>query len=232
MSRGCRPAPGAAGLPLVPRRPEQPRQRARAPPGRAVPRAAPGYPARVRLERPPSPAGGHRGQEAPGRGAGGMLEVWVGRLRREAPARPGLRVPPGTAPSSGAADPQPGKAARSLPTEAAGWRCPVERGSGRIRAQEGCHRAGAEPQPLLRTGQSSCPAPGSPGWPSTASPRRSRPEAIGGKASCRAARAGEGSRPWAPAGRGRLQPRPPARAAVALLPPPQPPPHRKEQREK
>lgn len=196
----------------------------------------------------PGTCAGGRGRPAPsGRGpgeggtcgwGGGDAEVWVGHLRREAPARLGRAVcAAGHSPISRSrrSTPQESRAPfspRSLPTEAAGWRCPVDRGSGRIRAEEGCHGAGAEPQSLRRTGQSSCPVLGSPSWPPTASPCRSRSEAIGGKALCRAAQAGEGSRPWAPAGRGRLQPRPPARAAVALLPPLQPPPHRKEQREK
>lgn len=187
----------------------------------------------------PAPSG-----RGPGEGGtcgwrvGGDAEVWVGQLRREAPARPGWAVCAAghslmsRSRRSIAQESRAPFSPRSLPTEAAGWRCPVDRGSGRIRAEEGCHGAGAEPQPLHRTGHSSCPAPGSLGWPSTASPCRSRPQAIGGKALCRAAQAGEGSRPWAPAGRGRLQPRPPTRAAVALLARLQPPSHRKEQREK
>lgn len=250
MSRGCRPAPGAARpwqqLPLVPRKPgpecgcrsssaTDPELPAR--PGRA--RGSAGAPGTCAgWERPPSPArAGTGGRRHLGVWGVVMLEVWVGRPRRGAPARPGLRVQPGTAPSPGAADSQPRKAVRlslpcSLPTEAAGCRCPVDRGSGRIRAEEGCHRAGAEPQPLYRTGQSSCPAPGNTGWPSAASTRTSRPEATWGKAPCRAAQVGEGTRPWAPAGRGTLQPRPPTRAAAALFPTPQPPPRRKEQGEK
>lgn len=149
-------------------------------------------------ERRPAPPG-DGGRRRLRSGGVGVLEVWVGRPRREAPARPRLCVLAGTAPSPGAADSQPRRAVRSLPTEAAGWRCRWTAGAaGCGRRRDGCHRAGAEPQPLLRTGQSSCPVPSSPGWPSTASPCGSRPGAIGGKAPCRAAEAAVGTRPWYP----------------------------------
>lgn len=113
MSRGCRPGPGAAWprqqLPLVPRSGPrarlsgQPRRRPRAPAGPGRARGSAGRPARAR-------AGTGKGGTG---GVGvGMLEVWVGRPRREAPARPGLCVLPGTAPSLGAADSQPERAVR------------------------------------------------------------------------------------------------------------------------
>lgn len=172
---------------------------------------------------------------------GGMLEVWAGRPRQAAPARPpGLCVPPSAAPSPGAArftaqetrapshrppprDPFPTETERP---GAAGRRCPVNRGSGKIRAEERCHRAGAELQPLLRTGQSCRPAAGRSGWPSTASPCGSRPEAAGGQGTlqCRPGERGSpavgtcrtGKAPASPAspGHGRLHP-PPAPATPA-----------------
>ncbi|XP_037988980.1 translation initiation factor IF-2-like isoform X2 [Motacilla alba alba] len=125
MSRGCRPAPAAAWprhqLPLVPRSGPgarlserlRPRRGAPARPGRArgSAGAAPGHVPGLGAAAQPR-AGGERGKEAPGAVGVGMLELWVGRPRREAPARPGLRVLPGTAPSPGAADSQPKKAVR------------------------------------------------------------------------------------------------------------------------
>lgn len=182
-------------------------------------------------------AGGDRGKEAPG-GVGGGDAGSLGRAATPRSPRPpraacaaghspisrsrGFTAQESRAPFSPLL-PSHGGSRVSLP---GGPRQRQDPGRG------GCHRAGAEPQPLYRTGQSSCPAPGNPGWPSAASPRTSRPEATWGKAPCRAAQVGEGTRPWAPAGRGTLQPRPPTRAAAALLPTPQPPPRRKEQGEK
>lgn len=70
------------------------------PPARPLAGAAPVRPACVQAGSA-CQAPLKQGTEAPG--AGGMLEVWAGQPRREAPARPGLCVLPSTAPSPGAA---------------------------------------------------------------------------------------------------------------------------------
>lgn len=269
MSRGCRPAPGAAaaaaaaatrpgalGPPLV-RRPGPPCAAAGPPPVRrpgSAPPPARGSPARrapargsagapgssAGRERPPGPArAGDRAQVLGGRET---LEVWAGRPRREAPARRGLCAPPSTAPSPGAArsaaresrsplppprslprgDSAAGGSRVALPGEPRqrqdpgrgavppGWRGAAAAPPDRAKLPPGCRQTGpAFPRLPLRITAGGCR-------------RESTPQ-------CRPG--GGGSPAAGTAGRGRLQPRPPARAAVGSprSPPLQPPPHRKKQ---
>lgn len=226
----ARPGSGVAAAAAAPR----PAARARsaavgaAPPGTGAP-SPPGRagPCSGQRREPGTCAGGTGGRRHRGLG-GGQAGTLGGAATPRSPRPPRAVCAAGHSPipRSRRFTAQESRALfspRSFPTEAAGWRCPVDRGSGKIRAEEGCYRAGVEPQPLLRTGQDSCLVPGGPGWPSTASSCRSRPAAMGRKAPCRATQAGEGTRPWAPAGWGRFTrhsggrgiPAPPSSAAPA-----------------
>lgn len=184
------------------------------------------------LRAAPSPAGGRGKEAAAERGGGG-----AGSLGRAATPRSPRPPPAVCAAGHGPVSRSRGFTAqesRALPSHG-GSRValPLDRGSGRMRAEEGwmssgwCGAAAAPPDraKLLPCSQQ----------PGLAFYRLSLRITAGGnrrEGSLPCRRGGRGHPAVVPAGRRRLQPRPPARAAVALLPPLQPPPHRKEQREK